>query len=91
MLSCNLSPTPWLIKQYIYCPVIPWLIVNFGVHEPSTESMKQGNEEKEAKGLGQVRIRSRKYNIQCVVDEVLYDSKGKPIIVEYKKFKPKSI
>jgi len=89
MLSCNPAPTPWLVKQYIYCPVIPWIIVNYGVQEPPTESMKQGKEEVEAKGEGQVRIRSRKYGFQCVVDEVKYDSKGKPVIVEYKKFKPK--
>ncbi|RLE90436.1 MAG: CRISPR-associated protein Cas4 [Thermoprotei archaeon] len=89
MSSCNPAPTPWLVKQYIYCPVIPWIIVNYGVQEPLTESMKQGKEEVEVKGEGQVRIRSRKYGFQCVIDEVKYDSKGKPVIVEYKKFKPK--
>ncbi len=89
MLSYSVSPTPWLVKQYIYCPVIPWLIANFGLHEPPTESMKQGGEEREAKGLGQVKVRSRKYGVQCVIDEVLYDFKGKPVIVEYKKFKSK--
>ena len=51
--------------------------------------MKQGAEERNVEGEGQVRVRSRKLKIQCVIDEVKYDSKGKPVIVEYKRFKPK--
>lgn len=81
--------SPWLVKEYIYCPMIPWIISKYGVVEPPTESMIQGLEEKASKGEGQVRLRSRRYGMTCIVDEVVVDKKGKPVIVEHKKFKPK--
>ncbi len=34
--------TPWDIKQYVYCPMIPWIIYHIGVNEPVTESMESG-------------------------------------------------
>lgn len=36
--------TPWDVKQYTYCPVIPWIIHHLGVSEPPTESMTLGGE-----------------------------------------------
>lgn len=75
-----------LVKEYIYCPLIPWIISKYGVVEPPTESMVQGLEEKEKKGLGQVRARSRRYRVSCIVDEVRREKNG-IVVVEYKKFK----
>ncbi len=36
--------TPWDIRQYTYCPVIPWIIHHLGITEPPTESMEIGGE-----------------------------------------------
>jgi len=38
--------TPWDVKQYVYCPVIPWLAWNMGIREPETYSMACGREER---------------------------------------------
>ncbi len=87
LLPPGISPS--LIKQYVYCPMIPWIIAKYGVVEPLTESMRQGLEEATIKGKGQIRLRSKKHRITCIIDEVVTDKKGIPIIIEYKKFKPK--
>ena len=34
--------TPWDVKQYVYCPMIPWIIHHVGISEPVTESMEGG-------------------------------------------------
>ncbi len=34
--------TPWDVKQYVYCPMIPWITHHVGVSEPVTESMESG-------------------------------------------------
>lgn len=36
--------TPWDVKQYVYCPLIPWITHHLGVSEPPTESMLLGGE-----------------------------------------------
>jgi CRISPR-associated exonuclease Cas4 len=36
--------TPLDIKQYVYCPMIPWLIHNFHVREPETYSMENARQ-----------------------------------------------
>lgn len=38
--------TPWDVKQYAYCPRIPWVAWQFGVREPETRSMILGREER---------------------------------------------
>ncbi len=38
--------TPWDVKQYCYCPAIPWIARNYGVREPPTYSMSLGREER---------------------------------------------
>ncbi len=38
--------TPWDVKQYAYCPAIPWLVRQLGVREPETRSMALGREER---------------------------------------------
>ncbi len=86
------GPTPWLIKQYYYCPIIPWIIVNYGVTEPPTESMRQGKEAAlEETGEREVCFRSRKHGLTCRVDQVIGDRKKGYTVVEYKRFKAKSI
>ncbi|MEN2999480.1 MAG: CRISPR-associated protein Cas4 [Acidilobaceae archaeon] len=39
-LSSYLSPS--LVKQYSYCPTLPWLMVNYDSHEQPTPSMEEG-------------------------------------------------
>lgn len=34
--------TSWDLKQYIYCPMIPWLRSNYLIQEPVTASMELG-------------------------------------------------
>ncbi|MCX8181381.1 MAG: CRISPR-associated protein Cas4 [Thermofilaceae archaeon] len=38
--------TPWDVKEYVYCPLIPWIARVYGVREPETYSMKLGAEER---------------------------------------------
>lgn len=49
--------TPWDVRQYAYCPLIPWIARTYGVREPETYSMRLGAEERarrraELTGLG---------------------------------------
>ncbi|RLF05135.1 MAG: CRISPR-associated protein Cas4 [Thermoprotei archaeon] len=37
------------MKQYAYCPMIPWIAWNYGVREPETYSMKLGKGERESR------------------------------------------
>jgi len=39
--------TPWDLRQYAYCPAIPWIAWNYGVREPATYSMEVGLAERE--------------------------------------------
>ncbi len=36
--------TGWDIRQYSFCPLIPWLRSNYGIEEPPTYSMELGRE-----------------------------------------------
>ena len=75
--------TPTDVKDYAYCPVIPWLRRALGLAEPPTPSMEEGAsvtaEEKlaEAEALGlpgphrvEVYLRSRLVPLEGVVDVV---------------------
>lgn len=49
--------TPWDVKQYVYCPLIPWIARTYGVREPETLGMQWGREERASRlqrlmGLG---------------------------------------
>lgn len=49
--------TPWDVKQYAYCPLIPWIARVYGVREPETLGMRLGAEERRSRlarleGLG---------------------------------------
>lgn len=41
--------TPWDVKQYTYCPLIPWIARNYSVSEPETYGMLWGREERAAR------------------------------------------
>lgn len=47
MLKIERDPwvvTGWDIRQYSFCPVIPWLRSNYGIEEPATYSMELGKD-----------------------------------------------
>lgn len=46
MWSWSSVITPWDVKQYAYCPMIPWIAWNYGVREPPTYSMEAGRAER---------------------------------------------
>ncbi|AFL66897.1 CRISPR-associated protein Cas4 [Desulfurococcus amylolyticus] len=76
---------PSLVKQYYYCPVIPWIQANLMVAEPTTDSMVLGSEAvKPPTGRGQVRISTSRG--ATIIDEVIEEKNGK-IIIEKKAFK----
>ena len=79
---------PSLVKDYVYCPVIAWIRVKYGVTEPPTDSMKMGRENKVESGRGQVRVRGREGT--AVIDEIVESREGK-VLVERKAFRTKSI
>lgn len=61
---------PSLVKQYYYCPVIPWIQANLMVAEPTTDSMVLGSEAvKPPTGRGQVRISTSRG--ATIIDEVI--------------------
>ncbi len=80
----RLSPT--LVKEYIYCPVIPWIIYNYGVASPPTDSMELGK----SRETRQFYVKNRKYRASAIIDDIVYLGK-EAIIVEYKMFPSKSI
>ncbi len=41
-LSRSYNVTPWLVKEYIYCPMIPWIITHYNIESPPTVSMEEG-------------------------------------------------
>jgi len=82
------NPSPSMVKQYIYCPVIPWINSVYGIYEPVTDSMRIGREKSVEKGVGQVRVSSN--GSTTVIDELVREG-GEYILVEYKTFKSKSI
>ena len=65
--------TPWDVKQYVYCPMIPWIIHHLGVSEPATESMEEGSvgveyKEEIAKKLGLPR--PWRFEVELIDDEL---------------------
>ncbi len=43
-LSQSYSVSGWLVKEYVYCPMIPWIITHYNLVEPPTQSMVDGLE-----------------------------------------------
>ena len=95
--------TPWIVKQYFYCPIIPWIVRNYGVTEPPTESMREGKnltyEEKirrlrragiKGKIELETTLKSTKYNVQGKIDAIAREG-GETIVVEIKAYKDKRV
>ncbi|MEZ0394290.1 MAG: CRISPR-associated protein Cas4 [Desulfurococcaceae archaeon] len=73
--------TPTLVKQYMYCPVIPWIQSWLMAEEPRTDSMEAGAE---LVGRGQVRISGRAGS--AVLDGISRSPDGSLELVEVKAF-----
>ncbi len=83
------------VKEYTYCPMIPWIMYNFDVTIPPTISMKYSSidvEEKEAIAkklklpkpwIFEGKFINRKYKAMGIVDIVAGDKRV--IVVEVKK------
>lgn len=80
--------SPSLVKQYIYCPVIPWIMSMYNIAEPLTDSMKLGRENHQDKR--QALISSTKNNTITILDEIKQENKTH-IIIEHKTYPTKSI
>lgn len=88
--------TSWDLKQYTYCPMIPWLRANYLVEEPPSKSMELGSlsiEEKEvvANELElpkpiryEVYVVSRKLRAVGIVDIIA--GSRRLVVVEVKKY-----
>ena len=88
--------TPTDVKDYAYCPAIPWIRRVHGIAEPPTPSMEDGragSEEKlaAARELGlpgphrvEVYLRSGRLRLHGVVD-VLAGSRGRLAVLEVKR------
>lgn len=75
---------PTLLKQYAYCPIIPWINAMLMIREPATDSMRVGSEEcRPPQGVGQVYVKTRRGS--TVVDEIREEN-GSKVIVERKRF-----
>jgi len=94
--SLRATVTPTDVKDYVYCPVIPWARRAYGLAEPPTPSMEEGAavtaEEKveEARGLGlpepfrvEVALRSPLLPLEGVVDVVA--GRGRLRVLEVKR------
>lgn len=89
--SREVAVSPSMVKQYIYCPVIPWIIAKYNMYEPPTDSMILGSlPEKPVEERGQVLVRSRKHRASALIDEVRVVG-NKTILIEYKKYPARSI
>lgn len=76
--------SPSLLKQYIYCPVIPWINSFLMIKEPTTDSMKIGLEEcKPPQDTGQLYLRNKRGS--SIIDEIT-NKRGSRVIIERKKY-----
>jgi CRISPR-associated exonuclease Cas4 len=82
------NPTPSMVKDMVYCPVIAWIRLKYNVAEPPTDSMKAGRNVKVEKGKGQVLAARNGH--RTLIDEVVRERNGVKII-ERKAFKARSI
>jgi len=77
--------TPTLVKQYSYCPLIPWIQAWFCAYEPTTDSMALGKEStKPPEGRGQVYVSTVRG--AAVIDELVEEG-GCRVIVERKAYR----
>ncbi|MEM1644181.1 MAG: CRISPR-associated protein Cas4, partial [Desulfurococcaceae archaeon] len=80
--------TPSIVKQYVYCPVIPWIMNTYNALEPPTDSMRMGKEVINVEGRGCIKAVSKLGS--AVIDEVVDEGRGKRI-VEHKAYRSRSI
>lgn len=86
-----------MVKQYLYCPMIPYFIINLGIKERVTELMLSGRREHE-KRLKRMRkqgwevnvfLNSEKYGIYGYVDAFKKEENGYVVLelknTEYRK------
>ncbi len=95
-LQSSYSITPSMIRNYVYCPVIPWINTHYNIYEPPTYSMEEGSEI-DYEGLKEKICRDNEcdgYVEKPVVDggdvrgiiDLLVLRKRERIIVEIKKY-----
>ena len=83
--------SPSMVKQYVYCPVIPWIMAKYNLQEPQTDSMILGAvPEKPVEDRGQILVKSRKHRASTIIDEVRIIN-NETTLIEYKKYPTKSI
>jgi CRISPR-associated exonuclease Cas4 len=76
---------PTIVKQYSYCPVIPWIQVKLNIYEPLTDSMRIAVENTHPpSGRGQVYVRGSRGS--AIIDEIVEDEGGR-VIVERKAYR----
>ena len=91
--------TPLMVKEYVYCPAIPWIQWNYGVEPEPTPSMEGGSEAKvprlsdiaEAVGLPRPRrfelfIVDRNHGVSGRIDAVGGSRRRGFEVLEYKAF-----
>jgi len=98
--SSDLIPVT-LVKEYAWCPLIPWLIYNTGFEPPETPSMERGVEESKAMSLEEaaeraslpqprrfnVYVESRRLGVKGFIDVVA--GSRRLVVAEVKAFRSK--
>ena len=96
--------SPHIVRQYAFCPQIPYMMLVLGKVEPVTDSMSIGKalaeeEKKEminkiqprnSKVLYNVPLKSEKYKMRGVADAIIMSPRG-PSVVEFKAIKSKRL
>jgi len=84
-MSSSFEVPVTLIKQYVFCPRIPYFVLVLGYKERITENMLEGLKY-HAKRTKGVYLRSEKLGIHGFVDEII-ECGGYYKVVEYKSVK----
>lgn len=96
--------SPHVVRQYAFCPQIPYIMLTLERAEPATDSMSIGKalaEEERKTVVGEIKprgaevmydvpLRSMKHRIRGVADAVIITPRG-PSVVEFKAVKSKRI
>ncbi len=97
--SFEITITPSMIRNYVYCPVIPWINTHYNIYEPPTFSMEEGREidydnikdkicrDKNCRSAVEKPV-VHTGSIRGVVD-LMVEKEGERIVVEVKKYKRK--
>ncbi len=99
-LSQSYSPCPWLLKEYIYCPMIPWIITHYNVVEPVTVSMEDGQVDidykrsvvEEALGSTNHVDYEKRFTLEngsTITVDALASSRRERVVVEIKRYRRK--